>query len=89
MKKRQSLATQKKKHLRSVTLIFVGISNNKLKILRKRSELLTQLDSATKKEMKLPKSDEDIEEWSKNYPDVAAIVETIAMKKASEQSSCS
>ena len=37
--------------------------------------------------MKLPKSDEDIEEWAKNYPDVAAIVETIAMKKASEQSS--
>ena len=51
------------------------------------AELRTQLDSATKKEMKLPKSDEDIEEWSKNYPDVAAIVETIAMKKASEQSS--
>ena len=37
--------------------------------------------------MKLPKSDEDIEEWAKDYPDVAAIVETIAMKKASEQSS--
>lgn len=51
------------------------------------SELRTQLDSATKKEMKLPKSDEDIEQWAKNYPDVAAIVETIAMKKASEQAS--
>ena len=51
------------------------------------AELRSQLDSATKKEMKLPKSDEDIEEWAKNYPDVAAIVETIAMKKASEQSS--
>ena len=37
--------------------------------------------------MKLPKSDEDIETWAKEYPDVAAIVETIAMKKASEQSS--
>jgi uncharacterized protein YifE (UPF0438 family) len=51
------------------------------------SELRTQLDSATKKEMKLPKSDEDIETWAKEYPDVAAIVETIAMKKASEQAS--
>ena len=50
------------------------------------AELRTQLDSATKKEMKLPKSDEDIEQWAKNYPDVAAIVETIAMKKAREQS---
>jgi uncharacterized protein YifE (UPF0438 family) len=49
--------------------------------------LKRQLSEATKKEMKLPKSDEDIEQWAKNYPDVAAIVETIAMKKASEQSS--
>jgi hypothetical protein len=49
--------------------------------------LKSQLEQATKKEMKLPKSDEDIEEWAKEYPDVAAIVETIAMKKASEQSS--
>ena len=47
----------------------------------------SQLESATKKEMKLPKSDEDIEQWASDYPDVAAIVETIAMKKAREQSS--
>jgi hypothetical protein len=46
----------------------------------------SQLESATKKEMKLPKSDEDIEQWAADYPDVAAIVETIAMKKAREQS---
>jgi len=51
------------------------------------AELRGQLDAATKKEMKLPKSDEDIEQWAKEYPDVAAIVETIAMKKASEQAS--
>ena len=51
------------------------------------NELKKQLSDATKKEMKLPKSDEDIEQWAKDYPDVAAIVETIAMKKASEQSS--
>lgn len=51
------------------------------------AELRDQLDAATKKEMKLPKSDEDIEQWAKEYPDVAAIVETIAMKKASEQAS--
>ena len=51
------------------------------------AELRSQLDSATKKEMKLPKSDEDIEQWAADYPDVAAIVETIAMKKAREQSS--
>jgi len=50
------------------------------------AELKTQLSAAAQKEMKLPKSDEDIEQWAKNYPDVAAIVETIAMKKAREQS---
>jgi len=50
------------------------------------NDLKSQLDSATKKEMKLPKSDEDIEAWATEYPDVAKIVETIAMKKAMEQS---
>ena len=50
------------------------------------NDLKSQLDSATKKEMKLPKSDEDIEAWAKDYPDVAQIVESIAMKKAREQS---
>ena len=49
-------------------------------------ELKVQLTDATQKEMHLPKSDEDIEQWAKDYPDVAAIVETIAMKKATEQS---
>jgi hypothetical protein len=49
-------------------------------------ELKNQLSKATKNEMKLPKSDEDISEWAKEYPDVAAIVETIATKKAREQS---
>ena len=48
--------------------------------------LKRQLSDATKKEMKLPKSDDDIEKWATEYPDVAQIVETIAMKKAREQS---
>ena len=47
--------------------------------------LETQLNQATKSEIKLPKSDEDIEAWATKYPDVAAIVETIAIKKAKEQ----
>jgi len=51
------------------------------------NELKSQLSAATKKEMKLPKSDEDIEQWARDYPDVAAIVETIAIKKAKEQAS--
>jgi len=44
-----------------------------------------QLRQATQSEIKLPKSDEDIEAWATKYPDVAAIVETIAIKKAQEQ----
>ena len=44
-----------------------------------------QLNQSTKQEIKLPKSDEDIESWATKYPDVAAIVETIAIKKAKEQ----
>ena len=47
--------------------------------------LQTQLSESTKQNIKLPKSDEDIETWAKEYPDVAAIVETIATKKAMEQ----
>ena len=49
-------------------------------------DLKEQLNKTTKKEMKLPKSDADIAAWASEYPDVAKIVETIAMKKAKEQS---
>jgi hypothetical protein len=41
------------------------------------SALEQQLSSSTKSEIKLPKSDQDIEAWAKEYPDVAAIIETI------------
>jgi len=51
------------------------------------NELKRQLTDATQKEIKLPKSEEDIDAWASQYPDVAAIVETIAIKKAKEQSS--
>jgi hypothetical protein len=55
--------------------------------VEKINALQSQLEQSTKQEIKLPKSDEDIEAWAKEYPDVAAIVETIAIKKAKEQSS--
>ena len=50
------------------------------------SDLKRQLDETTKKEIKLPKTEEELESWAKEYPDVAAIVESIAIKKAKEQS---
>jgi hypothetical protein len=52
----------------------------------KLAEMQRQLDAATKKEMKLPTSEEEIEAWATKYPQVAKIVESIAMKKAKEQS---
>ena len=45
-----------------------------------------QLEKTAAKEMKLPSSEEDLAQWVQAYPDVAKIVETIAMKKAKEQS---
>ena len=44
--------------------------------------LEAQLSKAAKQELVLPKTDEELEAWSKEYPDVAAIIETIADKKS-------
>ena len=52
----------------------------------KLEKLQSQLESATKNELILPKSDEEIEAWAKTYPDVAGIVEAIADRKAMERS---
>ena len=47
-------------------------------------KLKQQLTQTAAQEIKLPKSDEEINEWAKEYPDVAKIVESIATKKAKE-----
>ena len=47
-------------------------------------KLQEQVESLTRKQVKLPKTDEELEEWTEKYPDVAKIVETIATKKAVE-----
>ena len=44
--------------------------------------LKAQLDKAAKNELVLPKTDDELDAWTKEYPDVAAIIETIADKKA-------
>ena len=51
---------------------------------REIEQIKKQLDQAAKGQIKFPKSDEDIEKWSKKYPDVAQIVDTIARKRANE-----
>ena len=53
-------------------------NNRQLRLLQE------QVGSLTKKQVKLPKSDEELDAWAKKYPDVAKIVETIATKKAME-----
>jgi hypothetical protein len=50
-------------------------------------KLKLQLDKATKNEIVQPKTSEEVEAWAKKYPDVAAIVEAIADKKATERAS--
>lgn len=48
-------------------------------------ELKEQLTKTTQKEIRLPKTEEELETWATSYPDVYKIVETIAIKKAKEQ----
>ena len=48
-------------------------------------KLQKQLEAATKNELVLPKSEDEVEAWAKKYPDVAGIVEAIAEKKANER----
>jgi hypothetical protein len=52
----------------------------------KVTKLETQLKLAADNKLVLPKSDQDIEAWSKQHPDVASIVEAIADRKAVERS---
>lgn len=47
-------------------------------------QMQSQLDSATREQIKFPKTDEEIDQWTKKYPDVAAIIDTIARKRAAE-----
>ena len=53
----------------------------------KLEKLQQQLDAATKNELVLPKSEQEIDAWAKQYPDVAGIIEAIADKKAKERAS--
>ena len=54
-------------------------------VAAKLEKLEKQLEAATKNELVLPKSNDEIEAWAKKYPDVAGIVEAIAAKKADER----
>lgn len=46
--------------------------------------LETQMVDLSKKEMKLPKTEEEVQEWMEKYPDLGGILETIVLKKIKE-----
>lgn len=48
------------------------------------ADLKRQLTDATRQSMRLPAHDEELEAWVKEFPDVARIVETIAIKRAND-----
>ena len=63
-------------------------TSEKEKEMQSRLEKLeSQLNLASKNELVLPKSTEEVDAWARQHPDVAAIVESIADKKATERSS--
>lgn len=47
---------------------------------KKEQSYKTQLAEATNKNIELPKSEAEVKEWAEKYPDVYAIVETIAKR---------
>jgi hypothetical protein len=56
-----------------------------LTLQKQIDELKQQLTQSTEQQIKLPTSEDELATWAKTYPDVAKIVETIAIKKAKEQ----
>jgi hypothetical protein len=48
------------------------------------AQMRAQLDSATRKQIKFPKTEQEVAEWAARYPDVAKIIDTIAQKRAQE-----
>lgn len=47
-------------------------------------ELRSHLSQATQKQIKFPKSDSEVAEWVKKYPDVAKIIDSIAQRRVVE-----
>ena len=51
---------------------------------QENAQLQAQLNDATRGQIKFPKTEEEVDAWSKKYPDVAKIVDTIAQKRVQE-----
>jgi hypothetical protein len=53
-------------------------------LMNENSELKRKVEEAAKEQIKLPKTKEEIEAWTQKYPEVAAVVDTIARMRAAE-----
>jgi len=51
---------------------------------REIQEMKQQLAAATKQQIRFPKSEQEVSDWVKKYPDVARIIDTIAQKRSLE-----
>lgn len=51
---------------------------------RELQQMKAQLDAATKQQIRFPKSEKEVADWMKKYPDVASIIDTIAQKRSLE-----
>jgi hypothetical protein len=82
VKKEENLSPEEKTYKKRHTDArkYINEQDAKIKALEER---LNNPDLAA--DIRPPKSDEDIGAWAEKYPDVAAIVETIAEKKAQEK----
>jgi len=56
-----------------------------IEMQKQLDDLRSQLEQSTTQQIRLPKSEEELEQWTREFPEVAKIVETIAMKKVKEQ----
>ena len=81
-KKEENLSPEEKTYKKRHTDArkYINEQDARIKALEER---LNNPDPAA--DIRPPKSDEDIGAWAEKYPDVAAIVETIAEKKAQEK----
>lgn len=53
-------------------------------LVNKIKELENEVKKAGKKEIKYPKSEDEFNQWLKDYPDASAFIETLVLKRLSE-----
>ena len=83
----KSLTAEERSYKKRYADIQKHLAKKESELKDRIGSLEGQLKKAANNELVLPKTDQDIEAWSKKYPDVASIVEAIADKKAQERSS--